>query len=164
MAAPGTAGRSTQWPEHIRARYGVTRRPRWVAPLLLVIGLLAVGVAATFVWQLANPAVAAGIVSYRTVADDHTIIDFQVQRTRATEVTCVLRTRADDGYDVGYAVVTVPAGQGRTEHSFDMRTAYRGFVGELLGCAADGPPEGVAPAQFRPGVVPPEQPWTSATS
>ena len=106
------------------------------------------------------PPIAAGITNYVTLADDHMLIEFQVQRRDPTPATCVLRARARDSFDVGYAVVELPTAEGRTSHSFDMRTAYRPFVGELLGCSIDGPPD-VSGSQFRPGVVPPEQPWTA---
>jgi hypothetical protein len=162
MSAPGTAGDPSSWPAHIRARYGVRERGRWVPWLIGGLGLVFV-VAVTLVgWRVANPAIDAGIVAYVTVAEDHMDLRFDVARREAGPATCVLRARAEDGFDVGYATVDLPPAQGRTTHDFAMRTAYRGFVGELLGCGLDGPPPGIPGAQFRPGVVPPEQPWTPA--
>jgi hypothetical protein len=72
----------------------------------------------------------------------------------------VLRARAEDGFDVGYATVELPAESGLTLHEFQMRTAYRALVGELVGCGLDGPPPGIPGAQFRPGVEAPDQPWS----
>jgi hypothetical protein len=71
----------------------------------------------------------------------------------------VLRARAEDGFDVGYIVEELPAAQGRTNHTVELRTAYRAIVGELVGCGLSGPPPGLPGAQFRPGVTPPQQPW-----
>ncbi len=162
MTSPGTAGRPDQWPEHIRARYGVTDRPRWfpaAVAALLVVGLAAVTLLA---WQLANPAIGAGVTAYRTLADDHMEIRYEVRRRDQAPATCVLRARAEDGFDVGYATVELPAAAGTTRHELQMRTAYRALVGELVGCGLDGPPPGIPGAQFRPGVEPPEQPWTAA--
>jgi Domain of unknown function (DUF4307) len=159
MTSRGNAGGPEQWPEHIRARYGVTGRPPWLPAL---VALLLVGgtiVSGLLVWQLATPVVSAGVTSYTTVSDDHMDIRYQVLRRDEVAVTCVLRARAGDGYDVGYATVELPAASGRTQHELQMRTAYRGFVGELLGCGEDGPPPGIPGAQFRPGVDPPAQPW-----
>lgn len=160
MTAPVTAGQPTSWPAHIRDRYGVTERPRWVVPALLLLGLAGVIVATAMAAQLVNPPIAAGVSAYKTISDDHMAVEFQVQRRNSAPATCVLRARAEDGFDVAYAVVELPADQGRTVHTYDLRTAYRPFVAELLGCSVDGPPQDVAGAQFRPGVVPPEQPWT----
>ena len=160
MSSRVTPDRPATWPDHIRQRYGVTDRPRWVVPVLVgVLVLAAVGVTAMAA-QLVDPPIAAGVTSYQTIADDHMTIEFQVQRRASAPATCVLRARAHDGFDVAYAVVELPADQGRTMHTYELRTAYRPFVGELLGCGIDGPPENVTGAQFRPGVVAPEQPWT----
>jgi hypothetical protein len=153
-------GSPATWPEHIRARYGVRERPRWLPALLLLIGAAAAALATLMAFQLSDPAVAAGVTGYSTLADDHMQIEFQLQRRDASPATCVLRARAEDGFDVGYAVVELPDGQGRTNHIYQLRTAYRALVGEMLGCGVDGPPPDVPAAAFRPGVVPPEQPWT----
>ena len=160
MSTRVTPDRPATWPEHIRQRYGVTDRPRWVVPALVGVLVLAAVGASMMVAQLVNPPIAAGVTSYQTLGDDHMTIAFQVQRRSSAPATCVLRARAHDGFDVAYAVVELPADQGRTTHTYELRTAYRPFVGELLGCGIDGPPPGVTGAQFRPGVVPPEQPWT----
>ena len=160
MTTSVTPDRPATWPAHIRARYGVTDRPRWLIPVLVAVLLLVAAGVSTMVAQLVNPPIAAGVTSYKTLADDHMTIEFQVQRRASAPATCVLRARASDGFDVAYAVVELPADQGRTTHTYELRTAYRPFVGELLGCGIDGPPENVTGAQFRPGVVAPEQPWT----
>lgn len=162
MTSPGTAGRPEQWPEHIRARYGVSDRPRWLPAAVAALLVVALAAASLLAWQLANPAVGAGVTSYATVADDRIDIQYEVRRRDETPATCVLRARAEDGFDVGYATVVLPAEAGSTRHEIQMRTAYRALVGELLGCGLDGPPPGIPGAQFRPGVEPPEQPWTAA--
>jgi hypothetical protein len=162
MTTSGTAGDPSQWPEHIRARYGITDRPRWVPWLIGLLGVAFVAVVMVLGVRLANPAIDAGVTSYVTVADDHMSIEFEVVRRETSPATCVLRARAEDGFDVGYATVELPAAQGRTLHEYQMRTAYRALVGELVGCGLDGVPPGIPGAQFRPGVVAPAQPWTPA--
>ena len=113
--------------------------------------------------RVTQRAISAGIASYTTVSDDHMTLRFAVDRREAVAATCVVRGRAQDGFDVGYAVVHLPPEAGSTAHTYELRTAYRGLLGELLGCAiGDQPPPGIPPAQFRAGVVPPEQPWTAS--
>jgi hypothetical protein len=112
--------------------------------------------------RMSNPAIDAGVLTYRTVSDEQMTIGFEVERRDTSPATCVLRARAKDGFDVGYAIVELPAAQGRTNHTFQMRTAYRALVGELVGCGLDAPPPGIPGAQFRPGIVPPVQPWAPA--
>ena len=150
------------WPPEIRARYGVTSRRRWLHPAL-GFGVLLMALVGFLAVRLLDPPISAGIASFRVEADDHVRISFAVARRAAQPATCVLRARAEDGFDVGYAVVSLPPASGHTAHTYDLRTAYRAIIGELLGCAVgDDPPRNVAPAQFRPGVVPPAQPWEPA--
>jgi hypothetical protein len=164
MTMPGTAGHPSQWPEHIRARYGVTDRPRWLPAVIVLVGLAFVAVVTALGLRLANPEIKAGLASYDIAADDHVVLRYEVERRDASPATCVLRARAEDGFDVAYVIVELPPAEGRTAHEYDLRTAYRGLVGELVGCGIDGPPPGIPGAQFRPGVVPPEQPWTAPAS
>ncbi len=160
MSPARTAGHPTQWPPHIRERYGITDRPRWAPIALVALGVAFFAFVTFLGLRLSNPAIDAGVVSYVTLADDRMTIGYEVQRRDPAPATCVLRARAKDGFDVGYAVVDLPAAQGRTYHTVEMRTAYRALVGELLGCGLTGPPPGIPGAQFRPGVVAPVQPWT----
>jgi hypothetical protein len=135
-----------------------------VPVLLTVLGLVFVAVVTVVGWRLANPAIAAGVTSYETLADDRMVLRFDVDRRELAPATCVLRARAEDGFDVAYVIVELPPAEGRTAHEYDLRTAYRALVGELVGCGIEGPPPGIPGAQFRPGVVPPEQPWTASGS
>jgi hypothetical protein len=160
MSPTRTAGHPSQWPPHIKERYGVTDRPRWAPALLIGLGLAFLAFVAFLGLRLSNPAIDAGVLSYRTVSDERMTIGYEVERRELSPATCVLRARAQDGFDVGYAVVELPPAEGRTNHTFEMRTAYRALVGELLGCGLDAVPPGIAGAQFRPGTVAPEQPWT----
>ena len=162
MSPAGTAGHPTQWPPHIRQRYGVTDRPRWVPAALVGVGLAFLAFVTFIGLRLSNPAIDAGVLSYATVSDEQMTIGYEVQRRDTTPAICVLRARARDGFDVGYAVVELPPAQGRTYHTLEMRTAYRALVGELVGCGLDAPPPGIPGAQFRPGVVAPVQPWTAS--
>ena len=111
---------------------------------------------------MSNPAIDAGVLSYKTVSDERMTIGYEIERRDTNPATCVLRARAMDGFDVGYAVVELPPARGRTTHTFEMRTAYRALVGELVGCGLDVPPPGIPGAQFRPGVLAPIQPWTAS--
>jgi hypothetical protein len=164
MSSTRTAGPPSQWPPHIRQRYGVTDRPRWVPAALLGLGLVFLAFVTFLGLRLSNPAIDAGVLAYKTVSDERMAITYEVQRRAAGPATCVLRARASDSFDVGYAVVELPPAQGRTTHTFEMRTAYRALVGELVGCGLAGVPPGIPGAQFRAGIIAPEQPWTSPGS
>ena len=159
MSPTRTAGHPSEWPPHIQERYGVTDRPRWATAALTGLGLAFLALIVVLGLRLSNPAIDAGVLSYETVSDERMTIGYEVQRRERSPATCVLRARAKDGFDVGYAVVELPPAQGRTNHTFEMRTASRALVGELVGCGLDAPPPGIPGAQFRPGTVAPVQPW-----
>jgi hypothetical protein len=161
MPPARTAGRPSQWPPHIRERYGVTDRPGWATAALVALGLAFLAFVTFLGLRLSNPAIDAGVLTYRTVSDERMTIGFEVQRRDTSPATCVLRARARDGFDVGYAVVELAPAAGRTNHTFEMRTAYRALIGELVGCGLGAPPPGIPGAQFRPGTIAPVQPWTA---
>jgi HAMP domain-containing protein len=137
----------------------VHEQRRWVPVALVLLGLAFLAVVTVVGWRLVNPPVKGTVSSYDTLADDHMTLTFTVQRPRETPATCVVRARAQDGFDVAYTTVDLPAGQGTTSHTIELRTAYRALVGEVLGCGTGAVPSSVPGAQFRPGVVPPAQPW-----
>ena len=150
------------WSPQIRQRYGVGGRPRWLLPAA-GFGALMLALTAFLGYRTLQSEISAGLASFAVESDEHVQLSFAVRRAEAVPATCVVRARAQDGFDVGYAVVALPAAAGHTGHTYELRTAYRAIVGELLGCAVgDQPPASVPPAQFRPGVVPPEQPWSPA--
>ena len=158
-----TVSDPTTWPEHIQQRYAVGRRRRWLITAALTCGLAMLAFITFYGVRVTQRAISAGMASYTTVSDDHMTLRFAVDRREAVAATCVVRGRAQDGFDVGYAVVHLPPEAGSTAHTYELRTAYRGLLGELLGCAVgDQPPPGIPPAQFRAGVIPPEQPWTAS--
>ncbi|MDH3958690.1 MAG: DUF4307 domain-containing protein [Actinomycetota bacterium] len=160
MPPARTAGHPNQWPPRIQERYGITDRPAWVPAVLIGLGVALLAFVGFLGLRLSNAAIDAGVLSYKTVSDERMDIGFEVERRDVSPATCVLRARAMDGFDVGYAVVELPPAEGRTYHTFQMRTAYRALVGELVGCGLDEPPPGIPGAQFRPGVIAPEQPWS----
>ncbi len=156
----GSAGRPGQWTPEIRARYGVRERPRWLIAMAAFAAACLLAIGTWYAWERANPDITAGLSTFRVISDDHVEITFDVVRELAKPAVCVVRARAVDGFDVGYAEVALPAQSGRTTHTYQLRTAYRALVAELLGCGLGGAPAGLPGPQFRPGVLPPEQPWT----
>jgi hypothetical protein len=157
-----TTGDPKTWPEEIRIRYGVRAHRPWIR-IVLAAAAPALGLALTWwAWQGAHPTVSAGVTTYETLADDHLRIDFTIQRRSPVAVTCILRARSADGFDVAYTSLDLPAAVGTTQHAVDLRTAGRARIGELLGCGVGSAPTGVPGAQFRPGVLPPPQPWQPA--
>jgi len=144
----------------MQARYGMDRRPigTWIAATVLVIAFVG-ALAFVAVGVTGNP-IEFRLVSWSVAGPDRVDITFSVNRPADADVTCVLRAQDDNRIDLGYAVAEIPAGRTDELITYPMRTVAPAFTVELLGCSVDGLP-GVAPPQFPPGVVPPEQPWTA---
>jgi hypothetical protein len=142
----------------MRQRYGLDRRPvgRWIA--LTVLGVAFVGALVFVAIGVTSNPVDSRLLTWQVVGPDRIDLTFQVKRPASAEVTCVLRAQDDKRVDVGYATVTVAPGDSELV-DYRLRTIAPASTVELLGCSVDGAPS-VAPPQFPPGVVPPEQPWS----
>lgn len=147
-------------PPDLQARYGVGRR----SPLPLIAGLVGITAfiaALAFVtFNLVSPKVTYELLSWNDVAADRVDVTFDIRRSEEWDVYCVLRAQDESRTDVGYAVVGIPRGTSYVQTTYSLRTLAPAYVVEVLACQAGAPPERVVPAQFPPGVVPPEQPWT----
>jgi hypothetical protein len=147
-------------PPDLQARYGVGRR----SPLPLIAGLVGITAfiaALAFVTlNLVSPKVTYDLLAWNDVAADRVDVTFDIRRSEEWDVYCVLRAQDESRTDVGYAVVGIPRGTSYVQTTYSLRTLAPAYVVEVLACQAGQPPERVVPAQFPPGVVPPEQPWT----
>jgi hypothetical protein len=142
----------------MQQRYGMDRRPvgRWIAVGLLAVAFVAALAFVTVGVSASGPQ--SRLLSWDDVAADRVDITFEVDRQDGAEVTCVLRAQDRNRIDVGYAIVTIPAGEARLRVEYALRTLAPAYTAELLGCAVGGLPT-TPPPQFPPGVVPPEQPF-----
>jgi hypothetical protein len=147
-------------PPDLQARYGVGHR----SPLPLIAGLVGITAfiaALAFVTlNLVSPKVTYDLLAWNDIAADRVDVTFDIRRSEEWDVYCVLRAQDESRTDVGYAVVGIPRGTSYVQTTYSLRTLAPAYVVEVLACQAGEPPERVVPAQFPPGVVPPEQPWT----
>jgi Domain of unknown function (DUF4307) len=147
-------------PPDLQARYGVGHR----SPLPLIAGLVGitafVAALAFVTLNLVSPKVTYDLLAWNDVAADRVDVTFDIRRSEEWDVYCVLRAQDESRTDVGYAVVGIPRGTSYVQTTYSLRTLAPAYVVEVLACQAGAPPERVVPAQFPPGVVPPEQPWT----
>lgn len=144
----------------MRERYGIRRTPWWGYAGLGAL-VLAFAAALGYVgFQLAAPGIDYQVLSWRVVSDDRVDITYEVTRADTADAYCVIRAQDSTRADVGYAISVLPRGTTYVQETYSLRTTAPAFGIEILACASGGPPEGVPPPQFPPGVVPPEQPWT----
>jgi hypothetical protein len=148
----------------MQARYGLDRRPvgRWVGvgAIVLVFAAILLFVARGLT---ASNEVKTRLIQWDAVGPDRVNVTFQTSRDPDKDTICVVRAQDSRRIDVGYATVTIPAGNADAAVIIDyaLRTLAPAYTAELLGCEVGGTPR-VPPPQFPPGVVPPTQPYTAA--
>jgi hypothetical protein len=141
----------------MQERYGV-RRSR-VAPILvgvLIAGLVAGGTGyANFRQQ--NPTISSQLLAFNVLSDNQVAVTWEVNRGANTTTYCVLRAQDERRTDVGYATITVAAGDPYQQIKYPLATGTKAALAELLGCSAS-PNMRVPAANFPPGVKIPQQP------
>lgn len=148
-------------PPDLQQRYGYKPHARWLLIAVLVVAVvLAVGIG-WLAWVLANPPVTYKLLTW-DAADDHMRVTWEVHKRPEDTASCVLRATDIKHHDVGYAVVSLPAGADYEQPTYLLATRAPGTAVELLGCAANRVPAVPAP-EFPPGTSNPVQPWTPTT-
>lgn len=148
----------------LQDRYGIRPTPWWLYTGIGVVVVAFVGALAWVTYQLGSDDVQSELLAWRVVSNEHVDVTFDVRRSADSDVYCVIRAQDQTRADVGYAVVSMPRGTTYVQQTYPLRTLAPAYVVELLACSSGAPPERVLPPQFPPGVLPPEQPWTPATS
>ncbi len=138
------------------ARYGVRRTNRVAVGVLavLVIGFVA-GVLGLG-YRLATPDTQAKLLAFSVESPTRINVTFEVRRDSLAETYCVLRARAVDHTDVGFAQFRITPGREYVQVTYPLATYAEATSAEVLGCAAGEPPR-VDPPGFLPGTTNPEQ-------
>lgn len=96
--------------------------------VLLVSGTVWIGL------DQANRDVTASIPSYRVTSERTVEVQVEVRKDKGKEAVCVLRSRGEDGAEVGRKEVRVPAGVTNTTLTEVLETTDRPNTAELDGC------------------------------
>jgi hypothetical protein len=145
------------------ARYGTDRSTLGLRVLVSSVVVAFLAVVAVITWRMATPGAQSTLVRFDVVSDSRVDVTFDLHRDGASETTCVLRARAQDHADVGYASVRITPGRRDLQVTYPLATTSRATTAEVLGCADAGTPR-VDPPQFVPGTVnPPQQPVVDGT-
>jgi hypothetical protein len=145
----------------MQSRYGLDRRP--IGRSIGVAAIIVVFVGALFFVArglTASNETQTRLIEWNAVGPDRVDVTFQVVTDRADEVVCVVRAQDENRIDVGYGILTIPAGSSDDViiTTYALRTLAPAYTAELLGCATGEAPRVPGP-QFPPGVVPPDQPY-----
>jgi uncharacterized protein (DUF58 family) len=97
--------------------------------VLLVSGTVWIGL------DNANRDVRASIPSFKVTSDRSVEVQVEVVKDKTKEAVCVLRSRSEDGAEVGRKEVRIPAADSRTTTVTEvLQTTARPNTAELDGC------------------------------
>ena len=115
-------------------RYGTRGRPRWLWPVVAVVGV-AIGVLAA-AWVAFQPRPVTGqVYGYDVVDDRHVAITVTVHRPEPVTARCTVYAQAHDHSIVGEKTVMLPAGDRKnTRVTITVETERRAVTGVLRMC------------------------------
>jgi hypothetical protein len=138
------------------ARYGVGRTSRGLLAVVAVVVAVFLAIIGVITWRMATPGVQATLLRFTVASDTRVDVTFEVRRDSLAETYCVLRARAVDHSDVGFAQFRITPGREYVQVTYPLATYAGATSAEVLGCAAGEPPR-VDPPGFLPGTTNPEQ-------
>ena len=103
-----------------------------------------------------TPDVGWSLRTFVVTSDTKSTVSWQVSRPAKQVTYCVLRAQDINRNDVGYATVTIAAGDPVENVTYQLSTESKPILIEVLACSAS-PTMRVAPAHFPPGVAIPAQ-------
>lgn len=118
----------------LASRYGTRGRPRWLWPVVAVIGIsLGVAWAAWIAFQ-PRP-VSAELYGYEVIDDNRVDVTLNVYRPEPVPVQCTVYAQSQDHAIVGEKTVDVPAGDRETTRvPISLQTERRAVTGVLRTC------------------------------
>lgn len=148
--------RAAQLSPEMRARYGMDRGNWRTITVVVIVIALFFGAVAWATVNLGRESVQSRLLTWSVTSPEEAHLEFEVRNPTSEAAICVVRAQDDKHIDVGYAQVSVPAGDDYVRVPYDLATLASAFTVELLGCASGGVPS-VALPNFPPGVAPPQQ-------
>ncbi|MEV0779014.1 DUF4307 domain-containing protein [Streptomyces sp. NPDC050433] len=134
-----TAVRPPVLPE---GRYGRPSDERADRKLKIVGSVLGVGLLALIGWfgydYVAGQSVSAELIKFKRVSASAVEVHLEVRKDEGAAGTCTLRSRAEDGAEVGRKDVRVEGPETRIDRVVTVRTTASATSAELVGCTADG--------------------------
>lgn len=125
-------------PDRYGRRRSASAHPRrYLAAAIAVVALVLLGVTAKLYDTYGPQQVQDRVLRYRVVSDHEVDIVLEVSGSRDRPLRCVVRSRGEDGTEVGRTSVTVPAGDATTTRTIPLTTTKRAITGEDAGCTAE---------------------------
>ena len=146
----------SELPEHIKARYGTSNAGTSTRTIsLAIIAVISAAIIFAIV-QARSTQVASQLLAFKVISPTSVEVTWEISRSDNEVTYCAVRAQDDQKTDVGYAIVTVPAGESHVGFTYQLTTESPAVVAEVLGCGTTTSLR-VAGPQFPPGVQPPAQ-------
>ena len=102
-----------------------------------VLGVLFLGLMSWFGWHyVVDSRISAEMIKFDVVSDTEVQVHLEVRKDGDAHGVCTLRTRSEDGAEVGRKDVRVDDDADRVDRVWSVRTTARATSAELLGCTA----------------------------
>ncbi|MGW7370036.1 DUF4307 domain-containing protein [Streptomyces sp. NPDC054841] len=129
-----------------RDRYGRSADERADRKLKIVGAVLGVGLLGMIGWfgydYVSGQRISAEVIKFDVSADDEVQVHLEVRKDKGAQGYCTLRSRAEDGSEVGRRDVRFDARESRIDEVVTVRTTAKATSAELVGCTADSGPKG----------------------
>ncbi|NUL11514.1 DUF4307 domain-containing protein [Streptomyces lunaelactis] len=124
-----------------QGRYGRSADERADRRLKLVGAVLGVGLLAMIAWfgydYIAGQKISGEVIKFSVSSDTEVQVHLEVRKDKDATGTCTLRSRSEDGGEVGRVDVAVDQrGRTRIDQVVKVRTTARATSAELVECTA----------------------------
>ncbi|MEU5398677.1 DUF4307 domain-containing protein [Streptomyces sp. NPDC005963] len=122
-------------PEGRYGRSADQRADRKLKVLGTVLGVLFVGMVGWFGYDyVAGQKISAEVIKFSVVSDSEVQLHLEIRKDESATGSCTVRSRSEDGAEVGWLEVPVLAGETRIDQVVKIRTTARATSAELAQC------------------------------
>lgn len=126
-----------QLPEGRYGRSADQRADRKLKILGAVLGVGFVGMVGWFGYDyIAGQKISAEVIKFSVVSDSEVQVHLEIRKDASAKGTCTVRSRAEDGVEVGRLEVPVDDGKARIDQVVKIRTTALATSAELAQCTA----------------------------
>ncbi|MEU8529912.1 MULTISPECIES: DUF4307 domain-containing protein [Streptomyces] len=125
-------------PEGRYGRSADERADRKLRIAAVVLGTLFVAMMGWFGWHyVVAEKLSAEVIKFEVVGDREVQMHLEVRKEKDAAGSCTLRSRAEDGSEVGRKDVRFDGPRTRIDEVVSIRTTARATSAELVGCTAE---------------------------
>ncbi|MFF3319627.1 DUF4307 domain-containing protein [Streptomyces sp. NPDC003035] len=126
-----------QLPEGRYGRSADERADRKLRVAGAVLGVLFLGMIGWFGWHhVVGSSISAEVIKFDVVSDTEVQVHLEVRKDADVTGVCTLRSRSEDGAEVGRKDVRIDEAADRIDRVWTIRTTARATNAELVGCTA----------------------------